>query len=114
MENLVFTQLSIPEVRQLFRDELQNYFAENKLPIAQKDTDEIGRGAEYASKIIGKAVPTVYDLCHKRLLPHSKKGKDLYFSRSELLQWVKAGKRKTQSEIALEAENFSSNKSKNK
>jgi hypothetical protein len=30
MENLVFTQLSIPEIRQIFRQELETYFATHK------------------------------------------------------------------------------------
>lgn len=65
----------------------------------QVDVDEIGKGAEYASKIIKKAVPTVYKLCNERILPHSKQGKDLYFKKSELLAWLNTGKRKTVSEL---------------
>jgi len=112
MQNLVFTQLSIPEVRQIFRDELASFFTEKQISAKQSETDDIGKGAEFASKITGKAVPTIYDLVHKRLIPHSKRGKDLYFSRKELTEWLKAGKRKTHSEIARDAENFSSNNSR--
>jgi len=32
MENLVFTQLSIPEVRKLFRQELESFFNSNYTP----------------------------------------------------------------------------------
>ncbi len=110
MENLVFTQLSIPEVQQLFRKELENFFAE-KILNQKADADEIG-GIDLAIKITGKAKPTIYSLVHSRKIPHSKQGKQLYFSRKELLDWLKAGKRKTQSELALEAENLSSNNSK--
>lgn len=111
MQNLVFTQLSVPEVRQLFRDELENYFARNQIRSAKVDTDEIG-GIDLAVKITGKAKPTIYNLCHERKIPHSKQGKQLYFSRNELIEWLRAGKRKTQSEIALDAENFSPEKSR--
>jgi excisionase family DNA binding protein len=113
MQNLVFTQLSIPEVRQLFRDELENYFAHNGISIPQANNDEIG-GIDLAVKITGKAKPTIYGLVHDRKIPHSKQGKQLYFSRKELTDWLKAGKRKTQAELALDAENFSPNKPKNK
>lgn len=111
MQNLVFTQLSIPEVRQLFRDELVSYFAENKIGAAQTDADEIG-GIDLAVEITGKAKPTIYGLVHDRKIPHSKQGKQLYFSRKELTNWLRAGKRKTQAELALDAETFSPNKPK--
>lgn len=107
-------QLTIPstdEIRDVVRDELTTFFSSFQFP-PQVETDDIGKGAEFASKITGKAVPTIYDLVHKRLIPHSKNCGHLYFSRSELLDWLRAGKRKTQSEIALDAENFSSANSK--
>ena len=47
-------------------------------------------------------------------IPHSKQGRQLYFSRKELTDWLKSGKRKTQAELALDAENFSPINSKNK
>jgi hypothetical protein len=104
MENLVFTQLSIPEVRRMFREEIENFFANKVIARPENviDDDEIGKGAEFASKLTGKAVPTIYDLVHKRLIPHSKRGGDLYFSRRELTEWMLSGRRKTQGEIAQE------------
>ncbi|MEJ7862370.1 MAG: helix-turn-helix domain-containing protein [Pyrinomonadaceae bacterium] len=105
MQNLVFTQLSIPEVRQLFRQELEQFFSK-QLNNQKTETDEIG-GIDLAVEITGKAKPTIYGLVHDRKIPHSKRGKQLYFSRRELTEWIKDGKRKTQSEIALEAETFS-------
>ncbi len=111
MENLVFTQLSVPEVRQLFRDELESYFASNQRINTQPEADEIG-GIELAVNITGKAKPTIYNYCSGNLIPHSKRGKKLYFSRNELTEWLKSGKRKTQHELALEVENFSPNNSK--
>ncbi len=113
MQNVVLTQLSIPELGQLFHDTLDRYFTETQISVVQPEPDEIG-GIELAVKITGKAKPTIYGLVHSRSIPHSKQGKRLYFSRKELLDWLRAGKRKTQSELALEAENFSSDKSQTK
>lgn len=106
--------LQIPttdEIRSAVRAELSDFFSNFHLQ-PQPEAEEIGRGAEFASRITGKAVPTIYSLCHERKIPHSKQGKDLYFSKTELLKWLRDGKRKTQSELALEAENFSTEKSK--
>lgn len=105
MQNLVFTQLSIPEVRQLFRDELENLFVEKRIGEQEIKTDEIG-GIDLAIELTGLAKPTIYSLCSERKIPHSKQGKRLYFSRQDLLEWIKNGKRKTQVEIAIEAENY--------
>jgi hypothetical protein len=94
--------LSIPttdEIRVAVRDELAAFFAVYN-PAPTSDADEIGKGAEYASKITGKAVPTIYDLVHRREIPHSKRGKDLYFSKNELLDWIRSGRRRTREELA--------------
>jgi predicted DNA-binding transcriptional regulator AlpA len=105
MENLVFTQLSITEIRELFREELANFFAKNTIGENKTDSDEIG-GIDLAIELTGLAKPTIYSLCSERKIPHSKRGKRLYFSRRELIEWIQNGKRKTQNEIAIESENF--------
>ncbi len=105
MQNLVFTQLSISEVKQLFRDELENFFAEKQFANEKGKNEEIG-GIDLAIEITGLAKPTIYGLVSERKIPHSKQGKRLYFSRQELLDWLKQGKRKTNAEIKIEAENY--------
>ena len=105
MQNLVFTQLSILEVRELFRDELENFFTGKRIGEPGPRTEEIG-GIELAIEITGLAKPTIYGLVSERKIPHSKQGKRLYFSRQELTEWLKQGKRKTNAEIAIEAANY--------
>lgn len=105
MQDLIFIQLSISEVQQIFRSELEKFFAEQSLK-QSTEVDKIG-GVDLAVEITGKAKSTIYFWVHKRLIPHSKRGKQLYFSRNELTKWLKSGKRKTQAEVALDAENFS-------
>lgn len=102
---------TIEEIRAAVRDEIAVALSAYQIPTTE--VDEIGKGAEFASKITGKAVPTIYDLVSKRLIPHSKNGKDLYFSKNELLKWLTDGKRKTQTEIAADAANFQSNQKTN-
>ncbi len=111
LRNSILTSFSEEEIRRIFRDEITNYFSQNPVATAQTNNDEIG-GIDLAVQLTGKAKATIYSLCHARLIPHSKQGKQLYFSRKELLDWLKAGKRKTHSELALEAENFSPDNSK--
>ncbi|QQM28086.1 helix-turn-helix domain-containing protein [Elizabethkingia sp. M8] len=63
-----------------------------------------------ASELLRLSVPTLYSKVSKRELPYMKRGKRLYFSHSELLDYIKEGKRKTSAEIKAEALNSLSNK----
>lgn len=109
MENLVFTQLSIPEVRQLFRQELEAFFAEHALNTSQTEADQIS-GISLAQEITGLAKPTIYSLVAQSKIPHMKRGKLLYFSRQELTVWIKQGKRKTVADVQAEANSYISSR----
>ncbi len=111
MQNIILTQLSIPELNQLFYEAIDKYFADKQINPVKPEADEIG-GIELAVEVTGKAKPTIYNACSDRTIPHWKKGKRLYFSRKELTDWLKSGKRKTHSELTLDAENFSLTNSK--
>lgn len=52
-----------------------------------------------AASFLHLSVPTLYGYVSKTLIPVSKQGKRLYFSKQELTEWVKAGRKKTISEI---------------
>ena len=66
-----------------------------------KPADEIG-GLDLAVEITGLARRTIYKLTHRREIPHRRVGGRLYFRRSELEQWIDAGRRRTVAEIAEE------------
>ncbi len=78
MENLVFTQLSIPEVRQIFRQELQTFFESQLSPPSHPETDQL-LTIQQAAEFLKLSVPTLYGLVSKSQLPVSKRGKRLYF-----------------------------------
>lgn len=48
---------------------------------------------ERASRVIKKSKKTIYTLTCKKLIPHYKMGKKLYFYEDELLDWIDKGKR---------------------
>lgn len=108
MNNLVFTQLSIPEIKQLFRQELENYFA-NQQPPKTEEADQL-LTIDEAAEFIKLSKPTVYSLVSRKEIPHSKKGKRLYFSKQELKDWINSGRKKTNAEIAEEATNYTNRK----
>jgi excisionase family DNA binding protein len=104
MENLVFTQLSILEVRELFRQELENYFGSFKELQGINPQADQPLTIQQAGELLNLSVPTLYGYVHRSEIPVYKRGKRLYFSKPELLEWIKQGKKKTTAEITSEAE----------
>lgn len=49
--------------------------------------------------LTGYAKPTLYAKTGKGEIPHFKKGRKLFFRRSELIQWIEEGRRKTKKDL---------------
>ena len=58
------------------------------------------------AKFLSLSVPTVYTLISKGELPVMKRSKRCYFSKVELINYLKLGRKKTIAETALEAEKY--------
>ena len=58
------------------------------------------------AKFLSLSVPTVYTLISKGELPVMKRSKRCYFSRFELINYLKQGRKKTLAETASEAEQY--------
>ena len=71
----------------------------------QPETDQLLTIQE-AGELIKLSVPTLYGYVSRNAIPFSKKGKRLYFSRLELMDWVKTGRKKTIAEIQSEANTY--------
>jgi excisionase family DNA binding protein len=67
---------------------------------------------ESAAKFLNLAVATIYSKCSKGELPFMKRSKRLYFSSSELMEYLKEGRNKSNAEIEQEADAYLSNKRK--
>jgi excisionase family DNA binding protein len=52
------------------------------------------------------SVQTIYGLVHKMEIPNFKRGKRLYFKRTEIDDWIGQSRRKTRAEIEQEASNY--------
>jgi excisionase family DNA binding protein len=106
MENVVFTQLSIPEIRQMFRQELETYFATQKQGNTNQPEPEQLLTVQQAAELLNLSVPTLYGYTQRAEIPVCKRGKRLYFSKQSLFEWIKDGRKKTLAETASEAENY--------
>ncbi len=112
MENIFFTQLSIPEIRQLFRQELETYFETQKQSSNSLPEADTLLNIQQAAELLNLSVATCYTKVHKAELPVCKRSHRLYFSKQDLLEYVKAGRKKTVTEIAAEAKEFVTRKKK--
>lgn len=59
---------------------------------------------QQASKFLNLSVPTLYSKVSRKEIPVNKKGKRLYFSKSELVKWVRSGRQQTEEEIQEQAD----------
>lgn len=65
-----------------------------------------------AAEFLSLTVPTMYSKCSKNEISFMKRSKRLYFSRTELMEYVKAGRKKSNAEIEAEVESYLSNNRK--
>ncbi len=65
-----------------------------------------------AAEFLSLTVPTLYSKVSKGELPVMKRSKRLYFSRTELMNYLKDGRKKSFAEIDREAETYLLNKKK--
>ena len=54
------------------------------------------------AKYLDLSLSTIYGLVSRREIPHQKRGKRLYFLKSEIDTWLAQGRRKTVEEIAAD------------
>ncbi|MDD4429542.1 MAG: helix-turn-helix domain-containing protein [Paludibacter sp.] len=59
-----------------------------------------------AAEFMNLTVPTMYSKVSKGELPVMKRGKRLYFSRTELMTYIKTGRKKSNAEIEQEAKAY--------
>lgn len=74
---------------------------------SKEDSEEL-LTVQDASKLLNLSIPTIYTKVSKAELPvmKMKRSKRLYFSKTDLLEYLKEGKRKTVSEIEAEADQY--------
>ena len=94
MSNPTINLLREEQVRQLIQEELANFFQENSI-VSKQETEEQKvvdlTGLLKARPFIGSR-STIYKKAYQGLIPHSKRGKKLYFDLKEIDAWLLANK----------------------
>ena len=102
MKEQVFISLPIEDFQTVIIDCVNSCLKHNKQEKENlTNTDEL-LTVQDAAKFLSLSVPTIYGLIHKGELPVMKRSKRCYFSRHELLDYLKQGRRKTLAETASE------------
>ncbi|MEC4005882.1 helix-turn-helix domain-containing protein [Flavobacterium sp. SUN052] len=73
---------------------------------SETSSDDAFMTIDETAKLIKLAKSSIYGLVHQKKIPFNKVGKKLYFSKSDILQWISAGKNATKSEIELKADEY--------
>jgi len=61
---------------------------------------------QQTAEFLSLAVPTIYSMVSRGELPVMKRSKRLYFSKVELINYLKQGRKKTFAETATEADQY--------
>jgi excisionase family DNA binding protein len=107
MEKTVFISLPIEDLQTVIIDCVNSCLKNNKQSSTQHqpETDEL-LTVQDTAKFLRLSVPTVYTLISKGELPVMKRSKRCYFSKVELINYLKQGRKKTLAETASEAEEY--------
>jgi excisionase family DNA binding protein len=111
MEELTFEQL--PRAVALLHNKIDSI---EKMLLLQTNSSaahtEQYLNIKQAAEVLCLSVPTIYGLVQRSIIPFAKRGKRLYFSNQELIDWIKAGRKLTISEIDSQASSFLVNQRK--
>ena len=113
MDKKIFISLPIEDLQTVIVDCVNSCLKNNKQVNTEptKQPEQLLTIQE-AAQFLNLTVPTIYSKVSKRELPVMKRGKRLYFSSIELMEYLKGGKRKSNAELEDEAKAYLSNKKK--
>lgn len=105
-EKLSFDQL--PSEVNLLSKRLENIerLLTNKSEQQKTELPEKLLTIQEASEFLSLSVPTLYSKVSKGELPVMKRSKRLYFSSTELMDYLKKGRKKSNSDIEKEAKDY--------
>lgn len=112
MKHLTFDQIPIA-ISELFQklNNIEKLLIEQSKQKVNESNEEL-LTVQQTAIFLNLSVATIYSKVSRGDLPVMKRAKHLYFSKDELMNYLKEGRKKTNQEIELEAEKFLSNTKK--
>jgi excisionase family DNA binding protein len=107
MDKTVLISLPIEDLQTVIIDCVNSCLRNNKQE-SKPPTDQPEQllTIQKAAEFLRLTVPTIYSKVSKREIPVMKRNNRLYFSRTELIEYLKEGRKKSNAEIQLEAEAY--------
>lgn len=105
MEHITFEQLP-NAVGQIFNklERLEQLLRNQNTTVIEQPEKLLS--IQEAADFLNLKVPTIYTKVSRGELPVMKRSNRLYFSQSELLEYLKTGRKKTNDEIAKEVDSY--------
>lgn len=113
MDKTVLISLPIEDLQTVIIDCVNSCLRNNKQECTSPTTQpEQLLTIQQAAEFLSLTVPTMYSKVSKREISCMKRSKRLYFSRTELLDYLKEGRKKSNAEIEQEAKAYLLNNKK--
>lgn len=107
MTDILFTPIRLSELEILITNSVEKALKNHTTSSKEKsEFEEEIFNIDEAAEFLNLKNPTIYSLVSRGELPVMKRSKRLYFSKLELINYLKQGRNKTNSEIESEAKHF--------
>ena len=106
MSEIIFSQLTPGQLEILIEKSVVRAFQSGSITgnhIIDKDPSDDLLTIKSASEYLHLKIPTLYSLISRGELPVMKKNGRCYFSKAELMEYLKSGKKKTNADLQQEA-----------
>ena len=88
MENVIVT--TPDQLKGIVKTALSDYFERNPIQQQSSDDDDL-LTIQQASELVNLAPSTLYSKTSTGTIPFTKRGKKLYFRKSDLIRWIETG-----------------------
>lgn len=103
MNDVLLSPIRLNELESLIQNSVERALRASNNNTNHTDQQEQIFTVQQAAKFLSLTVPTIYSKVSRGELPYMKKNKRLYFSRTELTDYLKQGRKPTNDEVEANA-----------
>ena len=111
MQETILISMPVADLQTIITDCVNTCLKTSLSDNTEQEQDSL-LNIQQAATLLGLSVATLYSKVSKAEIPVSKQGNRLYFSKQELTNWIKTGRKKTISEMQADAEKYLHTKNK--
>ncbi|MGE9310795.1 helix-turn-helix domain-containing protein [Niabella sp. CJ426] len=100
----IIIEIDQEELKEIVQEAVRNVLQGFAVNSNNDSTEDELLNVEEACAFLKMKKATLYQKTHKREIPFMKKGKPLFFSKKDLIEWRLSGKKETIEEAVLRAE----------